>query len=475
LPVYHPFLNFTSSIRLPEYGYVGITDIEKKIINTRFFQRLRRIKQSSSLFMAFPGASHSRFEHSLGAMHIAGEASTHIILNSNNKINSTSIIDLMDSINCKLEIKKQIQITRLAALLHDIGHAPFSHTFEEFLKLVNPSLDWKHEYLSLEILYKKFTNLLKESSENNIESHEVMALLCDISPNFRIIKNTKKILEGIGVSEEIIARMDTFLESNWYLNHLIKEDPYNVDRFNYLILDSNRTGAKEYGFVDVGRIVQNLYFLREDKIVTVSTHAREAAMRFFEAYSQMHRSIYLHKISQGADVHLSYIMKEAAKESDSTFHKLSNPEMEAILELSDDVLIHELTKVKNEKTRKLVDDYLNRNILSLVHEFDLSDNNKITRIMDSKGSKGLQDEIRKEAGLSDDGVVLVINITSKKVTKPPVDETTLKRLMFYNIKSKKLESLDPDFVRQFYPNKKYRIFTEKGDKEKIKGIISTWV
>ena len=70
--------------------------------------------------MAFPGASHSRFEHSLGAMHIAGEASTHIILNSNNNINSTSIIDLMDSINWKTEIKKQIQLTRLAALLHDI-------------------------------------------------------------------------------------------------------------------------------------------------------------------------------------------------------------------------------------------------------------------------------------------------------------------------------------------------------------------
>ena len=175
--------------------------------------------------MAFPGASHSRFEHSLGAMHIAGEASTHIILNSNNKINSTSIIDLMDSINCKTEIKKQIQLTRLAALLHDIGHAPFSHTFEEFLKLVNPSLDWKHEYLSLEIIYKKFTNLVKESSENKIESYEIMALLCDLSPNFRIIENTKRILGGIGVSKEIIARMDTFLESNWYLNYLIKEDP----------------------------------------------------------------------------------------------------------------------------------------------------------------------------------------------------------------------------------------------------------
>ncbi|HET6588671.1 MAG: HD domain-containing protein [Candidatus Nitrosocosmicus sp.] len=475
MPVYHPFLNFTNSIRLAEYGYIGITSIEKKIIDTKFFQRLRRIKQSSNLFMAFPGASHSRFEHSLGAMHVAGEASTYIILNSNNTINSTSIIDLMDTIDCKNEFKKQIQITRLAALLHDIGHAPFSHTFEEFLKLVNPSLDWKHEYLSLEIIYDKFGELIFKLSENTIESYEVMSLLCDLSPDLKIIDKTKKVLEKVGVRKEIIAKMDVFLQSNWYLNFLVKEDPYNVDRFNYLILDSNRTGAKEYGFVDVGRIIQNLYYLEKDKIVTVSTQAKEAAMRFFEAYSQMHRSIYLHKVSQGADIHLSYIMKEVAKESDTIFHKLTNPQMEILLELSDDVLIYELSKTKNEKTKKLVNDYLNRNILSLVHEFDLSDNNKITRIMDTKGSKGLQDEIKKESGLADNSVVLVINITNKKATKPPVDEPTLKRLMFYNTKSKKLESLDLDFIKQLYPNKKYRIFVEKEDKERIKEILSEWL
>lgn len=475
MPVYHPFLNFTNSIRLPEYEYVGITSIEKKIIDTKYFQRLRRIKQSSNLFMAFPGASHSRFEHSLGAMHVAGEASTYIILNSNNTINSTSIIDLMDSIDCKKEFKKQIQITRLAALLHDIGHAPFSHTFEEFLKLVNPSLDWKHEYLSLEIIFDKFGELIYTQSENMIESYEVMSLLCDLSPDLKVIDKTKKVLERIGVRTEVISKMDIFLQSNWYLNFLVKEDPYNVDRFNYLILDSNRTGAKEYGFVDVDRIIQNLYYLEKDKIVTVSTQAKEAAMRFFEAYSQMHRSIYLHKISQGADVHLSHIMKEVAKESDTIFHKLVNPQMETILDLSDDVLIYELSKTKNEKTKKLVNDYLNRNIFSLVHEFNLSDNNKITRIMDLKGSKGLQDEIKKEAGLADNSVVLVINITNKKATKPPVDESTLKRLMFYNTKTQKLESLDLDFIKQLYPNKKYRIFVEKEDKEKIKEILSIWL
>jgi hypothetical protein len=91
-------------------------------------------------------------------------------------------------------------------------------------------------------------------------------------------------------------------------------------------------------------------------------------------------------------------MKEIAKEFDTIFHKLINPQMETILKLSDDVLIHKVSKTKNEKTKRLVNDYLNRNILSLIHEFNLSDNNKITRIMDLQGLKDLQNKIKKESG-----------------------------------------------------------------------------
>ena len=72
LPLYHPFLTILKTIRLPEYGYIGITELEEKIIDTYYFQRLRRIRQSPGVSLAYPGASHSRFEHSLGAMHIAG-------------------------------------------------------------------------------------------------------------------------------------------------------------------------------------------------------------------------------------------------------------------------------------------------------------------------------------------------------------------------------------------------------------------
>ena len=112
--------------------------------------------------------------------------------------------------------------------------------------------------------------------------------------------------------------------------------------------------------------------------------------------------------------------------------------------------------------------------MSLVHEFDIADNNKLTRIMVSMGSEGLQNDLRKEAGLTDERVILVINTTNKKATKPPLDEITLKRLTFYNVDSKRLESLDIDLSRQFYPNSKYRIYSEKEDKEKIKRIISAW-
>lgn len=475
MPLYHTFLNFVSSIRLPEYGYIGITEIEKKIIDTKYFQRLRRIKQSSSLHMAFPGASHSRFEHSLGAMHIAGEAAIYIILNSKNNTNSTSIIEILDSIASTDDIKKQIQITRLAALLHDIGHAPFSHTFEEFVRLVNPRVDWKHEYLGLEIIYKKLSPIFNKCSQFNIEPYEVMALLCDLSEDFNIGENIETIIRKVGVSQEHIDKMNKFIKSYWYLNHLIKEDPYNVDRFNYLILDSNRSGAREYGFIDVEKIIQNLHVLEKDKIITVSTNAKDAAMRFFEAYSHMHRSIYLDKVSQGADVHLSYVMKESAKEKDSLFNKLSVPDMEIILDLYDDVLIYELTKVKSEKTKKIVDDYLNRNIFSLVHEFNLGDNNALTGIMESEGIEGLQNEIKEQANLSPHDVTLIINTLDKKAAKPPVNELTLKKLTFYNVKSKRLESLDIDLSKQFISTKKYRIYCEKEHKHIIKEVINSMI
>ncbi|HJN58465.1 MAG TPA: HD domain-containing protein, partial [Nitrososphaerales archaeon] len=103
-----------AEIRDPIHGYVYIEDDEKDIIDNPIFQRLRRIRQLSGAHITYPGAQHTRFDHSIGAMHLAKLAATRL----------AQIIDLKS---------EQIGEIKMAALLHDSGHGPFSHLFEEVL------------------------------------------------------------------------------------------------------------------------------------------------------------------------------------------------------------------------------------------------------------------------------------------------------------------------------------------------------
>ena len=94
----------------PIHEFIRLNKTERQIIDTSVFQRLRRIKQLSGAHLTYPGAQHTRFEHSLGVMHIASMAG--VSLNSKGIMSNDTILNL-----------------RLAALLHDIGHGPFSHLF----------------------------------------------------------------------------------------------------------------------------------------------------------------------------------------------------------------------------------------------------------------------------------------------------------------------------------------------------------
>ena len=116
----------------PIHDFIRLNSTEQKIVDTSVFQRLRRIKQLSGAHLTYPGAQHTRFEHSLGVMHIAGMAAN------------------------SLASKKQMPVTdiddiRLAALLHDIGHGPFSHLFEEVLQKKKRIT---HEQIGKEIILK---------------------------------------------------------------------------------------------------------------------------------------------------------------------------------------------------------------------------------------------------------------------------------------------------------------------------------
>ena len=123
-------LRYVAEIRDPVHGYIKITQEERAIIDSPFVQRLRRIHQLAGAYMVYPGGVHSRFEHVLGTMHVAG-------------LIAESIADKVD-----LD-EEHVQELRLAALLHDVGHGPFSHLFEEVLA---DKTDLSHEDMSQRIV-----------------------------------------------------------------------------------------------------------------------------------------------------------------------------------------------------------------------------------------------------------------------------------------------------------------------------------
>jgi HD superfamily phosphohydrolase len=118
-------LDFIDTIHDPIYGLVPITRIEQQVLATDKMRRTQRIKQLGLVSLTYPGANHSRFEHSIGVMHLTET--------------------LLEAFARRGEVSPspdQIQNIRLAALLHDVGHGPYSHTFEEASKL---AIEYDHE------------------------------------------------------------------------------------------------------------------------------------------------------------------------------------------------------------------------------------------------------------------------------------------------------------------------------------------
>ena len=153
----------TQLIMDPVHGGIPFFKHEKRVINHPLFQRLRHIKQNDMLFLVFPGATHSRFQHSIGTMHVAGKLMKNMIR-----------VYLIESYHVRKKIVSKFQseaisyiyfCLRLAALLHDTGHAPFSHAFEsspEIKKILNGKETfeklWKGE--NWQKYYKKIPDII---------------------------------------------------------------------------------------------------------------------------------------------------------------------------------------------------------------------------------------------------------------------------------------------------------------------------
>jgi HD superfamily phosphohydrolase len=276
-------------IRDPVYGFIRFNEWEREIINHPTFQRLRRIRQLGFTDMVYPGAVHTRFEHSLGVMHLITKMYDSILLKNENKeiLNEHLKYD-------EAGFKRDRQLIRLAGLLHDIGHPPFSHVSEELFPK-NPQTDkpYSHEDYTVAII----TGPLKETIENhpinknnyNIRTDEIAAVIIG-NPNIL----GKRIFWKILISSQLDA-----------------------DRCDYLLRDSLHIGVK-YGIYDLDRLLVTLR-LGEDPEKDITLGIEEGGWHVSEqvviARYQMFTQVYYHKTRRAYD----YMLKQALKNAIDTY------------------------------------------------------------------------------------------------------------------------------------------------------------
>jgi len=337
---------YWGEIKDPVHGYVYITEAEKEIIDSFPVQRLHRLRQLAGAEFVYPGANHTRFEHSVGVLHLAG------LLAQNPHLSEHLSED-------------EVQMIRVAALLHDVGHGPFSHIFEHILT--------------------KFLN----------KTHEDMTTW--------VIQKSELggIINRLGYDPDVIGKLavgSLHKPGKAFLDQIIRSS-VDVDKLDFVVRDTYHTGA-EYGYVDIFRLIHMLDILDEN--LAVDLGALSALESFILARMESFKSIYFHRVSRAAQIMIATAMEQAKDELGLTDFK--SPE--EYLSLNDYVVWAMLKKC--EKSKGIIENLERRRLLKIAYDrtFHVRDKT-ISGIFGNEEIRNqIRDQIASKAGVEPRSVVI---------------------------------------------------------------------
>jgi len=310
-------------IRDPVHGSIAIHDAEIEILEHPFFQRLRNIKQLGFSEYVFPGASHTRYLHSIGVMHVA-----------------TMVFDSLFKDQSSKEILRLKESLRLACLLHDIGHAPLSHSTESVMPAVS-ALKLPPQFMEKE----------------RQATHEDYTIKSITDSSFT--QSFKGVIDEFGISPTAIAELVvgetrnpsyfTYKNINYFpLLHQLVSSEMDCDRMDYLLRDSYFCGVS-YGKFDLDWIIDNLKICPENSqaYLGISERAISTFDDFLLSRFHMFMMVYFHYRA----VCLEQMLQ---RYFDSSVNEYSIPgDIEAYLEHDDAYLYRILKRSQNVWARRI--------------------------------------------------------------------------------------------------------------------------
>ena len=328
------------------HGYVYVTEPEKEIIDSYPMQRLRRLRQLAGSEYVYPGANHTRFEHCVGVMFLAGKVVENPYLS-------------------RIVTDEEADMIRMAGLLHDVGHGPFSHVFEQLL------------IRDLEMTHEDVTSWIIAKSE-----------VAD--------KITKMGFKTEDVAKLAVGKLHKPEKAFW---DQIISSGVDVDKQDFIVRDTYHTGA-EYGFIDVFRLIHALDVLGED--LAVELGALSALEAFMIARIESFKSIYFHRVGRAAQIMLATAMEKANAELGLTAFK--TPEDYMAL---DDYAVWAALK-KCEKSKEIIASLERRKLLKCAYERTFYEKDAMISNIFSREThrRQMQGEIAKEAGVNEEAVII---------------------------------------------------------------------
>jgi uncharacterized protein len=282
------FYDGTALLGDPVHGYISFTTprgpgekTEKDLLDTLWMQRLRQIYQLQSARWVYPSAEHSRFQHVLGAMHLAGRFARHLYPSLKAAVPDCPSANYVE------------EFLRVAALLHDIGHGPFGHFFDDNYLA---QFDLTHEKVGQHIIRTELGDIIKAIRR---------------SPTGEFGKGEKlnpdQIAFLIGKGPAPAAKQPRWVV---FLQPLLS-GIYTVDNLDYVMRDAYMCGVA-IGAVDIDRLMYYTFFT--EKGLTLHKSGLSALNMFLNARLYLYTNVYYHRTTRAIDEHLKELFKDTMAE-----------------------------------------------------------------------------------------------------------------------------------------------------------------